>query len=390
MKLISRIALVGASLFVASSAVFASNISAGQTAAVGSWVYANGTYMYVTPGSGYANQGEGADASSTNSTAVTERTVAIESTKALTNIVMDHLDSVAPAPTPVAAGGNSGGSEHRFNTFFKGRWDKIKESFTNASWKADMWTAALGGDYKINDNFIAGLAINYSHLKGDTEFNKGKIKDHAWGIMPYVRAILNDMFSFDVIAGYSRVNKDRTRKHLVATGAGDIDVNYKSSPKSDRYFISAFANAKHQVQKVNLLGRLGIIHVEDRQKAFTETGSNGVTYNYRSNTTKVTQATLRAQAGIHANEIVEPYIFLTYAYTLSASKMRVADSVTISNTGGFTYKSPNDEKAKHQIGGGLGLNININKNFSAKVEGNLTQAKKSKTYGATAGVVYKW
>jgi hypothetical protein len=383
MKLMSRLAVVGASIVMGTSAF------ANYTATVGTWAYINGQYMYVTPGSAYAQQGDGAAAADTNSTAVTERTVALESTKAQIDLITEHLDTVAP--TPIAAGGNSGGSEHRFNVFAKVRWDKLKENFTNADWNADLWTGALGGDYKFNDYVTAGLAFTYSHLKGDTKFNNGKIKDNAWGFVPYIRVTASDMFSFDLYAGYTRANKDRTRQHLMISSTNVIsNVNFKSSPKSDRYFFAAYANAKHKVQQFNLLGRLGIVHVEDRQKAFNETGSNGTVFTYRSNATKVTQAVVRAQAGFQASEYVEPYIFLTYGYTFSATKMRVADSVSITNTGGFTYKSPNSETTKHQIGGGLGLNMNINKSFSAKVEGNLSQAKKTKTYGATAGVIYKW
>lgn len=362
----------------------------------GTSAYNVGDYLTLNGGT-YVTEGSYLDTSSAavqNSTLVTERRVATVATEAQTNMVLsqisDRLSSVsAPAAASVnllpATGGNAGSSDNRGSVWARAGYDHLKEDRINSfgGWDANLWTIALGYDYKVNDKFLAGAALTYSNLKGDTKFNRGNIKDDAYGIIPYAAFKINPCFDIDLMVGYSRVNKKRNRSTPQVNGAAFAGTRAHSSPKSDRWFGSVFANYKQHVNQWNLLARLGYTYVTDKQKAYTESNGqvNQTTYavenrQYGSLDTNLSRLSLRLQAGYKANNAVEPYAFLIYARDFGASKMKVQDTATANNVG-VSMISPNGQrKGNNTYGGGLGLNGNLGNNWTTGIEAGYAKSDK--------------
>jgi hypothetical protein len=366
-------------------------------------------------GGGYVYEGSYLDTASAavqNSTVVTERRTTTVATEAQANMVLsqiaDRFDSRAvPVGSSVSllpqSGGNAGADMHRGSLWARAGYDNMKEDNISSfgGWKANLWSFAIGYDHKFNDKTLAGLALTYSNLNGSTAFNKGNMKDNAFGIVPYLAFKINPCFDINLMLGYARVNKsrDRTTPSLTNINGGLTGVRATSSPKSDRYFGAVFANWRHYVNQWNLLARLGYLYATDKQKAFTEAngGVNLVGVNpliadkrYNSMNTNVNRVSLRLQAGFKANPSVEPYAFLTYSLDFGATKMKVQDT-TVANTSGIpALLNANRQRNNNTYGGGIGLNANLQGNWTAGIEAAYARSKKFQDIGGQLRIAKKF
>lgn len=388
-------------------------IALAWVAAVGSaQAYNVGDYLNSV---GYVAQGSYLDTASAavqNSTLVTERRVLTASTEAQTNMVLsqisDRFDSRShPTGSSVSllpqTGGNAGAGDNRQSLWARAGYDNLKEDNITAfgGWKANLWSFALGYDYKFNDKVLGGLALTYSNLNGSTAFNRGNIRDNAYGLVPYLAFKLSPCFDIDVLLGYSRVNKSRDRSTPgFTTTSGLSGVKATSSPRSDRYFGAVFANYKHYIHQWNLLARLGYWYGSDKQKAYNEnngantfnaagtpTGTTALRYNSLS--TNLSRLSLRLQAGYKASPQVEPYAFLLYALDMGASKMKIQDTIT-SNTAGLSMISPNKQRNNNSYGGGVGLNACLHSGWTAGFEAAYLRSKKFQDWGGQLRIAKKF
>lgn len=373
-----------------------------------SWVAAVGGAQAGSYEGGYYDTGY--TAASQNSTVVTEGKVLITASEAQIGMVSSQISHRLDAHTPAAgnsfsllpqAGGNAGATDQRGSIWARAGIDHMKEdSITRlGGWNANLWSLAIGYDYKFNDKVLAGLALTYSNLNGSTKFNNGSMRDNAYGLVPYVAFRVSPCFDVDVMAGYSRVNKKRDR----GTPSSNTDnalsgTKATSSPKSDRYFAALFGNLKQRVNHWNLLARLGYMYATDRQKSYTETNGDLLNLNTgrRSNrsvaglTNSVNRVSLRLQAGYQVSKTVEPYAFLTYARDFGVTKMKVPDTVVTSIGTDSTYVSPNKRRSNNTFGGGLGLNANTGGGWTSGIEANYLKSKKFQNIGGMIRVSKKF
>lgn len=359
----------------------------------------------------------GYTAATNNSTVVTERRTATVASEAQANMVLsqisERLDSHSgPVGTSFSLlptkGGNAGASDHRSSVWARAGIDHMNESSITSlgGWNANLWSLAIGYDYKVNDKVLLGAALTYSNLNGSTKFNNGSMRDNAYGIVPYAAFKVAPCFDVDVMVGYSRVNKKRDR----GTAGNITDASLSgpkatSSPKSDRYFAALHGNFKHHVNRWNLLARLGYLYVTDRQKSYTET--RGITdlgtgpllgtlryldKAYSGQTNNVNRVSLRLQAGYKASPTVEPYAFLTYALDFGATKIKgLADTFKDPTTNqDVGYVNPNKRRSNNTFGGGLGLNANLGNNWGSSIEGSYLQSKKFRNVGGWLRVSKKF
>lgn len=364
------------------------------------WATAIGCAQAYSEGTYYDN---GTTAATQNSTVVTERRVATVASESQTSMVLSQISSRLDGHSAPSAGnsvsllpqsgGNAGGMYHRGSIWMRAGYDNMKEDNTTrfGGWNANLWSLALGYDYKFNEKVLAGLALTYSNLNGSTKFNNGNIRDNAYGLMPYVAFLVTPSFDVDLMGGYSRVDKSRDRGlPNLTTGPDDLSgPRVTSKPKSDRYFGALFGNYKHHVNRWNLLVRLGYLYITDHQKSFTETNGNrnpatGIITDRQvaSFNTSVNRLSHRLQAGYQASNMVEPYLFLIYAHDFGATKMKVADTFTdtLGNTDP-SYVSPNTRRSNNTYGGGLGLNANIDTCWKTTLEASYLQSKKFRNVG---------
>ena len=371
-----------------------SNFRFAKLGIVIAWAAAiGGTQAGQYTGGYYDN---GYTAASQNSTVVTERLVVTVASEAQANAVLsqisDRLDThTAPSGNSFSLlpqkGANAGASDQRSSVWARVGIDNLRENdvTTLGGWNANLWSLALGYDYKFNDKFLAGLALTYSNLNGTTKFNNGKMRDNAYGLVPYVAFRVMPCFDIEAMMGYSRVSKSRSRGTAASTTDRDLSgAKVTSSPKSNRWFGALYGNYRHHIQKWNLLARLGYLYATDRQKSYTEGGAS--TRPYAGLNNSVNRVSLRLQAGYKVSNMVEPYGFLTYARDFGATKMSFS-----SNTSALVnYVDPNTRRSNNTFGGGLGLNANMGCSWTTSLEANYAQSKKFRNIGGMVRVAKKF
>lgn len=329
--------------------------SAGVAAVAGD----NGGYVYINGNSVYA----GNTAGNQSSLVVTEEKLTRISIAAVTDIISARLDTRtgrnggagASSTSLLDTNGTNGGSaENPFGVWSRFDYTRIDDSTSGGKWDANLWTLAVGGDYKFNARFLAGLALTYGYVSGDTKFNNGKIEgDHAFGVAPYLNVIASNWLDFDAIFGYMRVNKDRTR-----TPVGGVKTTAKTD--SNRWYGSFAGNAHKTINKFALLARLGYTYGRDNQDSYTESDGG----RYGSQDTTVSRLFIRLQSGYQLNKAVTPYLFVTYDHDFTQTNTHLDSGINNSFTG---YKRPKQD-ADNWYGVGGGVSFMGGRNWSGGAE----------------------
>jgi opacity protein-like surface antigen len=395
--------------------------TAGQQFPIGSYVYtgnptgnAGGGFEYIAPGSIYA-AGDPTQLSSSAiieapvtrvvtdahmdlvSARIAERHHGQKSGQLALNVSTTDADKGGNAGSPWAnrftttlKGGNGGSIKDRLSFFLNANWKNIKDTTSNFNWDANLYSGMLGADYKFNSVFLAGLALTYSYMDGNTPYNRGKIKDNAFGVLPFVSAKFTKWFAMDAMFSYSWVRKSRDRVNPHTGLAIGVPHNVTGSPKSDRWFAAIFANLTHEINKFRLLGRLGFSHAEDRQKAFSE--SDGTRYGKLD--TKLNRLHVRLQAGYEVTKEFDPYLFGLYNYDFSQTRTNLPLLRPVGNAanvlGSQLPKGIDQERSQHTWGGGLGFNYKPHQNWVTGLEYGYSQNKKLKVHSVNLHIRYKF
>ena len=137
-----------------------------------------------------------------------------------------------------------------------------------ASYDADQKTAFIGIDTLLMDTLVIGLALGYENTDIDTAYNGGNNETDGYTIAPYAAYLINDIFSADVVFGYTNLSTDTDRIDNVSGGTilGDFDA--------ERWFIATNINATVGYENWLLGGRLGYLYVTEDQDSYLETGPN--------------------------------------------------------------------------------------------------------------------
>lgn len=173
-----------------------------------------------------------------------------------------------------------------------------------AKYDAYQSTIFIGADKLIMDKWILGLTVGYENTDIDTKYNGGDNKTDGFTIAPYAAYLINDIFSVDMVAGYTNLSTDTDRIDNVtgSTISGDFDA--------DRWFVATNLNANIYRGQWVFGGRIGLLYTEEEQDGYTERGGTTArTIGERH--VDLTQGSIGANlAYMHNN--VEPFASLTY------------------------------------------------------------------------------
>jgi opacity protein-like surface antigen len=272
--------------------------------------------------------------------------------------------------------------ERRFGLWAGGDWTKARDKQTQGQWDSHLWTAMVGGDYRLNDRFTFGLGLMYSYQRGNTGFNRGRLHDNTYGVVPYLNVKVTNWLNVDLAGGYNRVHKERTRvsKTSISTNPNEI----KGTVDSDRWFLAPFLNFTHNVDKFGFLGRLGYSYAHDHQKGFRE--SNGNTYT--SQTVTLNRLHVRLQAAYQWKDDVKPYVFALYTHDFTEKKQGLLAETPALRTIG--YFNPEAHRNKNTWGCGAGVDFVATERWVGGLEGTFKKNADVRTYGATFKIRYSF
>ena len=382
-KAVKALALVA--VFTTGGQLFA--LGTGGTGGGGSGGGATGAdaAVYGTASGYYAYD----SVATTPSSVVTTPTVmAIKTQKimGLVSAVAAEAVALMQGGEAVTSGGDGGvklagssGSQHKASAWVRASHAAINNAEKGQEWNGNSYLMMLGGDYRFNKMFCAGLGLSYSRLDARTEFNKGTQLEDTLGVNPYLIIVPHKNFNLELVAGASWTNGKDTRRIEEGPKATKINNEFKSSPKSQALFGGVFANFINTAGKASYGLQVGYLMMQTKFKAFKETSADSAydvdAKSPPANTFKAGTVTGKIKAGYQLTPSVVPFVTLHAMY--DAQQNKGAEYAGGPGAGGqkTAYKV-----TRSAFGGGGGLGFKGNDTLSGAIEADYTQRGKLTTW----------
>jgi len=117
----------------------------------------------------------------------------------------------------------------RWGVFVQGDVDVLDRdsSDSRASYESDSWLVTTGVDYRFDNNWYAGVAINYGET--DTDYRDASSAVETMGVSLYGGWIFSERGFIDFLIGYLDDDYDLTRRVAYSDSAGNFDARYGAS-----------------------------------------------------------------------------------------------------------------------------------------------------------------
>lgn len=177
-------------------------------------------------------------------------------------------------------------------------WSNVSDTTIGSSATASMFNGnvnnlLVGVDYRVSNEFVAGVSTGYDRVKLDFKFagltNSGMTSD-GWMVAPYASYQVNEMISVDGVYGHA---------------SGDVDtraIGLTTNQTYSRNFLALNLNANYWLGDWQFTGKANYIAAQEKI----------------TTTNKIEQLRLGAQAGYWI-EGVMPYVSLAYVRDLKVS-----------------------------------------------------------------------
>jgi hypothetical protein len=162
--------------------------------------------------------------------------------------------------------GDHGGSDSAWGSI-SNTWLSDDNNLTRFDGRLTLFT--VGYDRQLPGGWVAGVAGVIETSDIDTNFNDGDTDTIGGSIVPYIgKSLFDGNASFDVQAGYGRLNTDTARNRSTGIATGDFD--------SYRLFGAANLAGYHQSGPWLLTGRVGVLATHEGTDEYTESNGNRV------------------------------------------------------------------------------------------------------------------
>ena len=138
------------------------------------------------------------------------------------SVIDEAIDTVTDEQSAFQAFG-------RWGVFVQGDVDVLDRdsSDTRASYESDSWLVTTGVDYRFDNNWYAGVAINYGET--DTDYRDASSAVETMGVSVYGGWIFSERGFIDFLIGYLDDDYDLTRQVAYSDSAGNFDARYGAS-----------------------------------------------------------------------------------------------------------------------------------------------------------------
>jgi hypothetical protein len=220
-------------------------------------------------------------------------------------------------------------------------YNDFESDFTSAGvplgYDADSHNALGGVDRLFQGRYLLGLAFGYNTMESKTGFNGGEVDADTYTIAPYAAILLSDIFSLDFAGGYSWLDYDQTRLSRVD------GTNIAASFDAERWFFATNLNAVMVVDKFVFGAKVGYLHTDEQQDAYTEAGSaasvvGGVVRTLGERDSDLSQVVVGAEIGYLAGAF-EPFFNAEYRNDVSRDDGTAAGGLPV----GFNLVQPRDD-----------------------------------------------
>ncbi len=236
------------------------------------------------------------------------------------------------------------------------------------AYDADADNVLIGFDRLFADRFLIGLSAGYQEIDTATAFNGGGQEADGFMIAPYAAWLINDTFSMDVTGGYSPLDYDQNR--VSPTDGTQTTASFDA----DRWFLASNLNALLTTGHWVFGGRIGVLHTEEDQDGYVETGSAasaaaGTVRTVRDRNIDLTQLVVGGDVAYSAAAF-EPYALLIYRNDLSRDNGEEAGGLP----GAFTSVQADDDD---EFQAGLGFRVFSDIGLTGTFEWSLIEGRDS-------------
>jgi hypothetical protein len=148
---------------------------------------------------------------------------AASSGTAISNSAANSAAEIANAISGVAL---SGTADDQFAIWTSTDFSLINSTLSGSAFDGHSASLTIGGDVKLGDQFLAGLAISGIGADIDTDFNDGNLSSRGIGITPYFAYNIVDGLILDGAVGYTALNYGIQRGNGAISGEFDADRFY--------------------------------------------------------------------------------------------------------------------------------------------------------------------
>lgn len=191
-------------------------------------------------------------------------------------------------------------------------WGNVTDNDTHASYQSiviggvgttthdsRIMTTILGVDYALSPTTVLGLSGAIDRGDGSGHFSlsatgPNSVSANGYTIGPYLGMQLSKDWALDVSGGW---------------GSGKMTTGGTTKSDADRMFYAANLSYNQWLSNIQLTGRLGYLHGEEK---YSDSNANGVTIGNTGSKNKLDQLRLGVQAGYWMGNGVMPYAGLAY------------------------------------------------------------------------------
>ena len=257
-------------------------------------------------------------------------------------------------------------------------------------YEAQLPTVTVGGDYRINDRLLAGLAFNYTNYDG-TYDDGGGFDKHIFGPLLYASFLPFEGAFTNIVLGYARQENRNTR---VASASGPDqrlrNFGHTSADYSEnQYTAGVLAGYDHPFGNATIGPRLGLAFSYESFDNFKEDGDTGLELRYSNLNQNSLQSSLGIQASIGIDTsfgILVPQASVAWIHEyLSGDRNIDARLVEAPADPGFTFRR--EPPARDWAYIGLGLSALLPNGLQPFVQFATIQGNENfVSYGGTAGL----
>lgn len=205
-------------------------------------------------------------------------------------------DGAAPT-TPPGLPVDGPRTDTRFNIWLNGNLTRMKNSRNNTGddqrFDGDMLSVSFGADYRISQEWLAGLFLSYSDTELTVQSTDGTYDEIGYTVSPYVSYTPMPWLDLTAVAGVTMSDIDQETN--ISTGSST-----RSNNDALAGFLSLNAKARGSIAadpNLHLTGSAGLIRTIREDGSYTDS-SNTFTDSAGSNTASI-------QVGIEVGYLIE-------------------------------------------------------------------------------------
>jgi len=251
-----------------------------------------------------------------------------------------------------------------WNLYFAGDYERFRKSVTKfePGYKNNIWYAAVGADYALNNVMLLGGAVRYVHDDGDFK-GGGNFDTDSYGFLLHSNYVPAPGWFLDTHAGYMRRNYSINRAVSLDTGVTDT---LKGKPDGNEYKVGVNGGYDFNFQNITVGPRLGLNYKRTNIDGYRERGRAAVTITgLELDYDNQHENSLTSVLGLHASiaistsiGVLVPQAAAEYVHEFQDPQRRIKFRLAGDPSAGkFTFNNDRPDQNYFNLGGGIALQL---------------------------------